>query len=307
MLKRIASRVTAAVMLAGGLTLVGSPAYADYVYCPPDGGDCYVVVETPGGPGSPGDPGGGSGGGSPEICEGGGFPGCYKPGLGWFNPEDECFWELADPQPPAGDPIWQGHAPGDGRVYVAACGWPGLTGFTQFWRATPPPGFGGLPTPAELAAQAVNQLPIRGPNIGIAPDDSPGRAGLVGLPVWMWTPVTPATWGPASATASVPGLSVTATARAEKITWNMGDGNSVTCHNPGTPYKASFGRAESPTCGYDQGYRLPSSTRPEGRYTVAGTTTWQVTWVGGGQTGELTVTRSSSTTIAIEELQVVTR
>lgn len=308
MLRRIASRVTALVMLAGGLTLIGSPAYADYVYCPPDGGDCYVVVENPGEPGSPGDPGGGNGGGgSSTVCEGVPWPGCYKPGLGWYNPEDECFWELADPQPPTGDPIWQGNAPGDGSVYVAACGWPGLTGFTQFWRATPPPGFGGLPTPAELAVQAVNQLPIRGPNIGIAPDDSPGSAGLVGLPVWLWTPVTAATWGPASATASVPGLSVTATATAEKITWNMGDGNSVTCHNPGTEYKASFGRATSPTCGYDQGYQVSSSTRPGGRYTVTGVTTWQVTWVGGGQSGDLTVTRTSSTTIAIEELQVVTR
>jgi hypothetical protein len=123
----------------------------------------------------------------------------------------------------------------------------------------------------------------------------------------MWTAVSPATWGPSRATASVPGLSVTATARAEKIVWSMGDGNAVTCGNAGTPYKPSFGRAESPTCGYDQGYQLPSSTRPGGRYTVAGATTWQVTWVGGGESGELTVTRTSSTAIAIEELQVVTR
>jgi hypothetical protein len=182
---------------------------------------------------------------------------------------------------------------------VAACGWPGLTGFTQFWRATPPPGFGGGPSPAELAARAINQLPIRGPRIGSAP--ATGGSGLVGLPVWLWTPATEATWGPASATASVPGLSVTATARAEKIVWSMGDGNSVTCTSPGTPYKASFGRKQSPDCGY-KGYQKPSS----GRYTVTGVTTWQVHWVGGGQTGDVTVTRSSSTTIDIDELQVIT-
>jgi len=300
--------VMVTAVLAGGLTLSASPAHADYFYCPTPFGDCYLVAGTPGKPGSPGGPdGGGGGGGSSRICEGAPFAGCYKPGLGWYSAQDQCFWELADPQPPAGDPIWQGHEPGDGRVYVAACGWPGATGFSEFWRATPPPGFGGLPTPEELAAQAAERLPIRGPVIGIAPDDNAGSAGLVGLPVWLWTAVTPATWGPASATAAVPGLSVTATAKAEKITWSMGDGNSVTCRNPGTEYKATFGRAESPTCGYHRGYQLPSSTQSNGRYTVTGTTTWQVTWIGGGQSGDLTVTRTSTTTIAIEELQVVTQ
>ena len=300
----------AAAALTGTLlcmALSASPAAAGGdVICPPDGGPCTIVVDKPGTGGDDGDDGGEGGGGTSRNCGDALFLGCFKSGLGYYGSTVTdpvgCFWLLADPQPPAGDPVWEGHAPGDGKIYVAACGWPGLTGFTSFWRATPPPGFGGGPSPAELAARAINMLPIRGPQIGTAP--AQGGSGLVGLPVWLWTPATEATWGPSSRTASVPGLSVTATARAQKIVWSMGDGASVTCTSPGTPYQASFGNKKSPDCGY-AGYAKPSSSAG-GRYTVTGVTTWHVTWAGGGQTGEVTVTRSSSTTIDIDELQVIT-
>ncbi|GGM23852.1 hypothetical protein ACFFX1_10320 [Dactylosporangium sucinum] len=306
---------------AGGVTLAAvaallvataNPAAADYVYCPPGGGDCYVVVETPGGPGGPGDPGGpgspGNGGG-PLKCtteyEGGMIIGCLHH-YGYYMGEG-CFAKLMEPQPPAGDPLWEGHAPGDGAVYAISCGWPGAVQPDFQWRATPPPGFGGLPSPADLAAQAINQLPIRGPIINTAPDA--GGTGVVGLPVWIWTPATEATWGPSSRTASVPGLSVTATATASKIVYRMGDGASVTCLAPGTPYTVpsepvpDSRQLKSPDCGYD-GY--PAPTPGDSRYTITGTTTWQIHWVGGGQSGDLTVTRTSTATIDIDEIQVIT-
>ncbi|MFB9178151.1 hypothetical protein ACFFX1_08390 [Dactylosporangium sucinum] len=177
---------------------------------------------------------------------------------------------------------------------------------TLVWRDDPPPGTAGAPTPAELAARAVRDLPMRAAQIGI----SPGRdgAGLVGLPVWMWTTVTPQTWGPITATAAVPGLSVTARGNATKIRWEMGDGHAVVCGNPGTAYdKAAQGSSSSPTCGYD-GYSAPSRTKPGGRYTVTATTTWHIDWWvgGGGASGAETVTRVATTSIRIDELQVVT-
>lgn len=289
------------VLSCAAVAVAAQPAWADYVYCPP-AGQCIVVVETPGQPGG-GSGGNGGGAGTSQVCEDEPFPGCRKPGLGYYNPEDQCFYQLADPQPPKSDPAWQGHT--DGAVYVAACGWPGATGFASRWRATPPPGFGGLPDPAVLAARAINQLGIRGPAIGIAPD--PGGAGLVGLPVWMWTAVTPQTWGPVEATAAVPGLAVTARAKASRIVWRMGDGRQVSCASPGAPYQARYGNRESPTCGYR--YRQASRTAAHGRYTITAVTTWDIRWwvVGGGATGELTATRQSVTSVRIDELQVVTR
>ena len=76
-----------------------------------------------------------------------------------------------------------------------------------------------------------------------------GHRDVVGVPLWLWTDVTPQTWGPNSATASVPGLAVTATAEATRIVWDMGDGNQVTCGNPGTAYYRGA-PVDSPTCEY---------------------------------------------------------
>ncbi|RQX02829.1 ATP/GTP-binding protein [Micromonospora arida] len=147
-------------------------------------------------------------------------------------------------------------------------------------------------------------MKLDGPSIGIAPQID--GTGLVGLPIWLWNKVSPSTWGPITRTAAVPGRSVTATATAQKIVWTMGDGSSVTCTTPGTPYQPSYGNKKSPDCGYS-GYSQPSSTQAEGRYTVTATTSWLVTWSGGGgTTGSQTVDLSSTATIDIDELQVIT-
>jgi hypothetical protein len=83
----------------------------------------------------------------------------------------------------------------------------------------------------------------------------------------------------------------------------MGDGHSVRCDSVGTAYTASSGDRPSPTCGYV--YPGASRSQPGHRYTVTAATTWTVTWVGGGQSGSMTVVRSSTTTLEIDELQVV--
>jgi hypothetical protein len=153
-----------------------------------------------------------------------------------------------------------------------------------------------------LALQAINRLPITGPVIGLAPD--PAGSGLVGLPVWMWTAQNAQTWGPAEARASVPGLEVIATARASYINWNMGDGTVVRCNSPGAPYIPSYGDQNSPSCGHK--YLWPSRVTSDGRFAITATTRWNVTWTGGGRTGAVSIDRTSTTSIRINELQVVT-
>ncbi|GLW34475.1 hypothetical protein [Actinoplanes regularis] len=286
MLSRKAAAIVAAVGVLVGLALPGvAHAGDEIVVCPPVG-PCKVVVI-----GDPDDGGGGGDGG-----EGGGSPGLAG-----------CKTSLAQPQPPAGDPLWEGHEPGDGAVYMKMCktaGGPLGIGWTTtfFWAATAP---AQLIDPALLAEQAIKLLPIKGPDITTAP--RAGGSGLVGLPIWVWTPAAESTWGPSTRTASVPGVSVTATANATKIVYQMGDGTSITCTKPGTPYRESFGRKASPDCGYAKGYQKPSSTVPGGTYKVTGVTTWHITWAGGGDAGELTVTRTSApVAIDIDELQAVT-
>jgi hypothetical protein len=289
-------------------------AAEETVVCPPPGvpGPCVIVVITPGGGGGAGGGGGGGGGagGGSTTCtwQGQTIP-CYDPSYGWYNPTDECYWKYMSPQPPAGDPLWAGHSPSDGDLYAVACMGPlgpGFGGIGVSFSATAPPGYGGsFITPQILAQQAIAHLDVTGADIHMVPPPYPGGAGLVGLPVWMWTPRTTNTWGPKSATASAGGISVTATANGRRITWSMGDGHSVICSGVGTPYKTSYGNTSSPTCGYR--YPQPSKNQPGGTYVITATTTFRVTWSGGGASGTATITRTSTTTVQITELQVVTK
>lgn len=303
MLRRSTAILAAAILAVAALA---APASAGgHQVCTPDGQTCWIEADTPGGPGggsggNGGDNGGNGGGGVANTCEWEGEPlPCWQAGWGYLNESDGCYYTAESPPPPAGDEAWEGHEPGDGAVYRQRC-FGDVIGFLV-WRAAPPPGQPGTVTPEQLAARAIKAIPMANPQIGIAPRDN--GSGLVGLPVWLWIDNTPAAWGPISRTASVPGLSVTAKAEVSSAKWWMGDGTTKACTGPGTPYKPSYGNASSPDCGYR--YTKPSAP---GRYTVTVTTTWAINWwvVGGGATGTATVFRQSSTTVEIEELQVVT-
>jgi hypothetical protein len=252
--------------------------------------------------------GDGGGGGGPNTCEHptyGEFP-CYDPGRGWWSDSLDCYVSSISPQPPAGDPRWEGNDPGDGAVYLLYCplAESGSGVFRQsydFLSEAP-----GVPSVADLAQQAMESLPLVGADIGIAPD--PDGVGLVGLNVWMWTENTDATWGPVSVSVPGPGITVTAQGQATQIEWNMGDGTTVVCEGPGTPYNESHGDEPSPDCGHV--YTEPSRDQPDGRYAITAITTWHVEWWveprGSAAEGEDFFDRESSTSVRINELQVVT-
>jgi hypothetical protein len=225
---------------------------------------------------------------------------CSVPGFGSWDNSDGCYYQREPQPPPPSDPVWEGHT--DGAIYTMTChGVPG-TGGGWVWRATPPAGTGAGVDAAVLAQRAIRELALQGPAIRMAPP--PGSMGLVHAPVWMWTAITPTTWGPTSATVAVPGASVTAVARAQRITWAMGDGHTVTCTGPGTAYRPGLATTTSPTCGFV--YERSSAGQPGDAYAVTAVTTWQITWAAAGQTGALTVTRTSRTSLRIGEMQVLT-
>lgn len=127
---------------------------------------------------------------------------------------------------------------------------------------------------------------------------SPVGAQLVNLPSWLW--LSQAGWGVRSATAAVPGVSVTVSATSVSVSWSMGDGGSVTCAGPGTPYAAGVNPdASSPDCGYT--YQQSSSAQPGQVFTVAATVRWTVAWSGAGQGGtfpDLTTTATARVPVA---------
>ncbi len=303
--------------VAGLLSLAVAPGFADggteCGYVDPESGMCVIVVQPEPGPETSAEDDG------PEQTDGG-SP-CYwdpapqgpsGPAAGpvpctsdhgyWSNSYD-CYIERLDPQPPPTAPFWEGAYVEGGAVYQ--CFQPQTGTAVSIWLAEPPPPSGAGPSPGEVARLAVDQMNLSAINIGIAPEPGEGSIGLVGMPVWMWADHPDEhTFGPNSASASAGGITVTATAEVDKVTWVMGDGAEVVCHTAGTPYKPSFGMKPSPDCGHV--YQRSSAGAPGDRYTVTALTDWIVRWQGAGQSGVIRMDGlERSVQIAVGEAQVL--
>jgi len=287
MLTRLARRAAVAVVAAMALVFLaqgaalagGGPGGGGpfgHVQCGQSSSpSCTVAAGNGPTSGTPGASGtGGStkgGGGAITTASGGGAAaGCW----GTMNKEFGCV--------PKGCAI---------TVQTLACpiGIPGAPGPVN--PGVPP----ALPAPGVLAQLAVKYLRLPDPVIRSSP--APGALQLTQLPVWLW--VAAGTWQPQSKTAQVPGESVTATATPVSAAWSMGDGTTVTCKGPGTPYGGGNPAAASPTCGYT--YSQSSAGQPGGAYQVTVTITWDITWTGpGGAGGALAPLQ----TVAAAEFQV---
>ena len=309
------TRIVLVSLVATALNLfVNDPASAGTVcqQTNPATGLCLIWVQGPGSPSpSPSGTPKSSGGGSACFWDGT-KQGITKPppgpvpctnAAGYWSNAYNCYLRAQSPQPPAGDPSWQGHQPGDGAVYD--CFQP-ETGISIYvWAANPPAPSGAGPRPVDVAQLAIKQMNLTAINIGITPRPGASSVGLVGMPVWLWVqrPDT-RTYGPVTASASAGGVTVTATARVEQITWDMGDGGKVVCRSAGRPYAASDGQAHSPDCGYV--YNASSFGQPGGTYVVTATSQWVVTWRGAGQTGTIRLNGlARSVRITVGEAQVL--
>lgn len=141
------------------------------------------------------------------------------------------------------------------------------------WLTFPTAGQTPLIDPGTLAQEAYRLLPIPMPQLATSPPAS--RQQLVHVATWLW--VDRSTWGTRTATVSIPGESVTATAIPRQIIWSMGDGHTVLCDDAGTPYEP--GRSpigQQPTCSYT--YEHGSAGEPGDQFSVNATVTWLVTW-----------------------------
>ncbi|WP_341231738.1 hypothetical protein [Nocardioides salarius] len=161
--------------------------------------------------------------------------------------------------------------------------------------------------PVVLAQRAIASMNLDPIEIGIVPESGANRAGLVGLPVWMWVDQpTDVTFGPITASAAEGTVSVSATANVSSIVWNMGDGKKVNCTGKGTPYADHYGKQASPTCGHR--YAKMSTDQPDGAYQVTATSHWVVEWTGGGQSGTIEFDLTTEPLpIRIGESQVLTQ
>jgi hypothetical protein len=164
--------------------------------------------------------------------------------------------------------------PVPGQWVIPTCAGPGVIDpMPPFWVTGAQPDATAVQVNSVvLSEQAVKQLGFAPPTIEMAPPS--GSPQLVGVATWLW--IDRGAWRPLSASASAGPVTTTATATPTKVIWDMGDGQSVTCDGPGTPYSASH-----PDAGTDCSYTW---SRP-GSYQVTATVYWSVTWTAAGAPG----------------------
>lgn len=190
--------------------------------------------------------------------------------------------------------------PSSGAWYVYKCTGNGFRDGAYRPPVWIPNGQPGAPlSPAGLAQQARSQLRLPVPKVKA----NPAGDQLVNLPTWLW--LDRGSWAPVSATAAVPGVSVTATATPTSVTWTMGDGSSVTCNGPGSPFTSGDPKRASPDCGYT--YHTSSAGQPSDAFPVTATVHWTVRWSGAGQSGTFpNMTMSATVPFRVAESEGIT-
>ncbi len=222
-------------------------------------------------------------------------------------PPDPCTYTVADPQPAPSHPVWAGRTATDGTVFLQVC--PRPDGYGSGYRtdfvfvaAGGEPPAGQPIDPRVLAEQAIAALTLRAPELRTAPPPGSGSA-VVGLPVWMWTETGEQLTGPTQQTASAGGVTVVAVAEVSQVAWDMGDGTTVIC-GAGTPYRPGAAGG-SPDCGHVY-TRASRRHAPNGAgWPITATSTWTITWSGGGLSGTETLQLSSSAELAVGEISVL--
>lgn len=282
-----------AVLIVVALTVLPvGPAQADDglggadCSTPPRPPECDVFAESPGQPagGATDNTSGGNGDGNGDGGSGDGSGG----------ETSACRYERVEPQrpPPPG-------VSADGAWYTRICpvAGGGSAQSQAMWVAGAAP---AVVDPAVLAVRARRSLRLSEPSIRLNP--APPAAQLVHLPTWLWLPRQQ--WQPVTATASVPGLSVTATATPVRVAWLTGDGVIRVCDGAGSAWAAGMDpKRASPTCGHT--YTSTSAGRPSGTFELRATVTWQVTWAGGGDGGTLDPLTTTSA-VAVRVVQSTT-
>jgi hypothetical protein len=219
----------------------------------------------------------------------------------WHGSAPPCVFF---PAGPVGDKVLGKGGSGPGAWYIPLCKLPPHdygNPMSAVWIAGPLP---APPTsPIVLEQHAVATLLLAGPQIRMSPP--PNKPQIVNISTWLW--ITGA-WRGRSATATAGPVAATATAVPYKVVWSMGDGHTVTCLGPGTPYNSNEpASAQSTSRSYT--YTTPSSAAPGGRFTVTATVYYRVTWVargapGGGNLG-LVAGPTSRTTVLVEQSEAL--
>jgi hypothetical protein len=270
------------------------------------GNSVSVGASTPPGPGGwGGDNQGGTSSSSPSILGSDSIRGSSDEG----KPSPQCVLGPLDAATSANFPAG---GPTPGQWYLMYCnGKAFLPSTGLFWipySNAPKQATAAPVDPLALAEEAYKTIVLPPPSIHTNP--SPNT--FVNLPTWLW--IDPGGWHPLEATASAGAVTATAVATPSSVTWSMGDGSTVVCPGPGTPYDPDEpSQSQSTDCSYT--YTQSSADQPssdgnpdDGAYQVSATITWSVTWTATGAPGGgvlPTLQTTSSVPLRVEQIESV--
>lgn len=275
------SRLLIASVVALAVASIGSPAMAER---PPNGGGGAYVDE----------------GGSPTAIavEGVTAPGGGGSGGGGDGPP--CHWEVVIEDDfvqamYSVDTLQTQHS-ATGRWLQYWCEGYGVTDVNGFY-ATPE---GGLVDPEALAREALASIGISPPAIRTSPSES-GKL-FVQVPTWLW--LDRSWWHSYTATASSGRVWSTVTARPVSVSWKLGDGNTVNCSGPGTPWTEG-----APEDGSDciHTYRRSSAGSSGGEFAMQATVHLEITWTSNAPFGGAlpAISRTSTLDVEVGEIQAI--
>lgn len=150
-----------------------------------------------------------------------------------------------------------------------------------------------------VARQATLSLELPEPTIKLGPDPSVNKwdMAVVGFPLWVWTEDPDSV----SATVTENGITINIQATRDNVTFDFGDGATLTCTTM-SPLPSSYEAGDpSPTCGHT--YEAPSL--PKGDYTITATARWTFAWSALGYSGTLPGEVTATRSVPVGELQAV--
>lgn len=268
-MRRLVVALAVGAVMVVGVPLVGSsPAYGGVGAGDNSGGT--VTVGASAGASGAGTPGG-TGSGSPVSTSGGG---------GGTVCTDTVLTLNNALGPPPGATL-------PGSWYSITCTDSGGASTTEtLWISQ-----GSAPAPVPpvapytVALDADRSLQLPRPALSF----DPPLAAVVNLPTWLW--IDPDLWHPFSVSATVGGVTATATAVPVSVAWDMGDGASLSCPGPGAVYRPALSpSAQQTDCAYT--YTMSSAGQPsadgnpnDGSFAVTASVVWEVSWTATGAPG----------------------
>ncbi|TGO05355.1 putative ATP/GTP-binding protein [Serinibacter arcticus] len=166
---------------------------------------------------------------------------------------------------------------------------------TQYWAPAAPV---VVIDEGAAARRALAQLDLDPVTIAMAPQPNLNEPNvLIGAPAYFWATGGAPAIGPLTSTVTQDGLTITLNATLDSVTYDTGDGTTLTCtRDQVASAPSSMSLQDDPDCGH--------CWTASGTYTLTATSAWTITWQGPTQNGAFDYALGSTIDVAVTDRPV---